>query len=114
MSSAVEARPDEPAFRIALAEVLLELKRYELALRHFEAFLASAAAVGPARISALRHATKLCVELEDHPRACRHAEEAVALAPEDLELRALASMALVLESRVEEARAVAEPAVAAG
>ena len=114
MSSAVDARPEEPAFRIALAEVLLESKRYDVALTHFEAFLATAAASGAARISALRHAAKCAIERGENSRAWRHVEEALALAPDDFELRNLASTALLLESRAEEARTILEPLVAAG
>jgi protein O-GlcNAc transferase len=113
MRAAVEARGDEPAFHLNLAEALFALGRYADALEHYDTVLASESLEGSARLSALRDAGRCHTKLGDMARGCEYFEEALAIAPDDLAVCNYLSTALHGEMRSEEGRAALEPLVRA-
>jgi predicted O-linked N-acetylglucosamine transferase (SPINDLY family) len=114
MRKALDARPNEPTFRLGLGRALHDLGRHADALEHFETMLARTDLDGGTRASALREAGRCHAAQGDGATACRYFGDALALAPADPALSNLLSTALYRESRTDDARAAIEPLVRSG
>ena len=111
MDAAVAARADEPVFRLRLAQVLFALQRYDAALEHYAAALASDSLDNASRVSALRDAGRCHTKRGEMARGCEYLEQALALAPGDPAICNYLSTALYAETRIAEARRTLEPMV---
>lgn len=104
MTAAAEARPDEPAFRDALATVLLARGEHRQALEHLGRFFECADANDARRLAAYVKAGQCCLALGDGEAAQSWFERALRMESADEGSRLTISGALYDSLMAEEAR----------
>jgi protein O-GlcNAc transferase len=105
---AIASRDSEAAFHFSLAESLIELGRHDGASPHAERFLKLAQPGDPRRVRAWMMLFACRMQCGDVSGADAFAQKAIDSEPQNPALLSWVSDGFLLESRVEEARAVAD------